>query len=160
MQQRATAVYRWVERMNRADQDAPEFFNAGKDFLADDEVPETLLAVLRVIAEDFVPETQAAARSINDWLAESPPESGASAVFRLGNTMGNAEFTVRGQAFTAAAQPYRFYLLRRLQKLYEGSSANEQKSVMGMLDACGMSGMLNSKLDREITRQENLEVWL
>ena len=43
MQQRATRVYRWVERMNRADQDAPEYFIAGTDFLADDEVPETLL---------------------------------------------------------------------------------------------------------------------
>ena len=47
MQQRAPRVYRWVERMNRADQDAPEYFMAGTDFLKNDEVPETLLAVLR-----------------------------------------------------------------------------------------------------------------
>jgi glutathione S-transferase len=33
MQQRAPRVWRWVERMNRADQDAPEYFNAGDDFL-------------------------------------------------------------------------------------------------------------------------------
>ena len=42
MQQRAPRVYRWVERMNRADQDVPEFFTAGTDFLKNDEVPETL----------------------------------------------------------------------------------------------------------------------
>jgi glutathione S-transferase len=70
MQQRATRVYRWVERMNRADQDVPEYFDAGEDFLADDEVPETLLSVLRVLAEDFVPETRAAADCINGWLTE------------------------------------------------------------------------------------------
>ena len=73
MQQRAIRVYRWVERMNRADQDAPEYFNAGSHFLADDEVPETLLAVLRVLAEDFVPETIAAAARINDWLTDNHP---------------------------------------------------------------------------------------
>ena len=73
MQQRAIRVYRWVERMNRADQDAPEYFNAGSHFLADDEVPETLLAVLRVLAEDFVPESRAAAQHINAWLAENQP---------------------------------------------------------------------------------------
>lgn len=61
MQRHAVRTYRWVERMNRADQDAPEYFNAGNDFLVDDEVPETLLDVLKVIAEDFVPETVAAA---------------------------------------------------------------------------------------------------
>ena len=32
MQQRAPRVYRWVERMNRADQDAPEYFMAGNGF--------------------------------------------------------------------------------------------------------------------------------
>ena len=43
--------------MNRYDQDVPEFFNAGNDFVEDDEVPESLITVLRVLAEDFVPET-------------------------------------------------------------------------------------------------------
>ena len=76
MQQRAPAVYRWVERMNREDQDAPEFFNAGSDFLANDEVPETLVEVLKILAEDFVPETLAAADLINGWLGKHQPEGG------------------------------------------------------------------------------------
>ena len=75
MQQRAVSVHRWVERMNRSDQDVPEFFNAGTEFVDDDEVPESLMAVLRILAEDFVPETLAAAESINGWLAENKPET-------------------------------------------------------------------------------------
>ena len=47
---RSIRFCRWVERMNRADPDAPEYYEAGMDFLADDEVPETLLAMLRVLA--------------------------------------------------------------------------------------------------------------
>ncbi len=159
MQQRATRVYRWVERMNRADQDAPEYFAAGTDFLADDEVPETLLVVLRVLAEDFVPETRAAAACINAWLAQSSPESGAPAMLRLSDSMGNAEFDLRGQAISAVAQPYRFYLLQRVQAVYEGLGASDRESVEHMLDTCGMSGILSIKLDREIGRAENLEVW-
>ena len=160
MQQRATRVYRWVERMNRPDQDVPEYFTAGTDFLADDEVPDTLLAVLRVLAEDFVPETRAAAQCINSWLAEHRPEAGAAAVGRLAEPLGNAEFTVRGQTISAVAQPYRFYLLQRVQAIYSGLAETDRASVEQMLEACGMSEILSITLDRQLERADNLEVWL
>jgi len=159
MQQRAIRVYRWVERMNRADQDAPEYFTAGTNFLADDEVPETLLAVLRVLAQDFVPETRAAAQCINAWLAEHSPEVGEAAVGRLANPLGTADFTVRGQTISALAQPYRFYLLQRVQAIHTGLAASDQSSVGQMLEACGMSEILDIKLDRPLGRSGNLEVW-
>jgi glutathione S-transferase len=160
MQQRAVRVYRWVERMNRADQDVPEYFAAGTDFLADDEVPETLLAVLRVVAEDFVPETRAAAGRINAWLAEKNPEPGAPAALRLSEGIGNAEFSVRGQSISAVAQPYRFYLLQRVQQAYEELDAAARSQVEEMLAACNMGELLSIKLDRSLGRADNLEVWL
>jgi glutathione S-transferase len=160
MQQRAVRVYRWVERMNRADQDVPEYFAAGTDFLADDEVPETLLAVLRVVAEDFVPETRAAAGRINAWLAEKQPEPGAPAALRLSEGIGNAEFSVRGQSISAVAQPYRFYLLQRVQQAYEELDAAARSQVEEMLAACNMGELLSIKLDRSLGRADNLEVWL
>ena len=159
MQQRATRVYRWVERMNRADQDVPEYFTAGTDFLADDEVPDTLLAVLRVLAEDFVPETRAAAGCINKWLAEYRPEAGAAAVGRLAEPLGNADFTVRGQTISAMAQPYRFYLLQRVQAIYSGLAESDRATVEQMLEACDMSEILSITLDRQLERADNLEVW-
>lgn len=160
MQQRATRVYRWVERMNRADQDAPEYFNAGTEFLAEDEVPETLLAVLRVLAEDFVPEGRAAAQHINAWLDENQPEPGAPAVGRLAMAMGTAEFTLRGKTIVALAQPYRFFLLQRVQAIYESLDPSDKSSVDEMLASCGMSDLLEIKLDRRMGRSDNLEVWL
>jgi hypothetical protein len=127
--------------------------------LADDEVPETLLAVLRVLAEDFVPETRAAAGCINAWLAEHRPEEGAAAVGRLANPLGNADFTVRGQTISALAQPYRFYLLQRVQTIYANLGEDHRASVEQMLEACGMSDLLTIKLDRQLGRVDNLEVW-
>lgn len=159
MQQRATCVYRWVERMNRPDQDAPEYFNAGSGYLADDEVPESLLAVLRVLAQDFVLETRAAATFINAWLSEHQPESGAPAVGRLAPPMGTAEFTVRGKTITALAQPYRFYLLQRVQGIYANLNSADRDTVDEMLDAGGMLDILSMTLHRRITRAGNLEVW-
>lgn len=159
MQQRATSVYRWVERMNRADQDAPEYFDAGSDFLADDEVPETLLAVLRVLAEDFVPETCAAAELINAWLAKEQPEAGAPAVGRLAQALGSAQFTVRGAAISALAQPYRFYMLQRVQDCHAALAPDDKAGVNQLLESCGMTDILAATLHRRIGRSDNLEVW-
>jgi glutathione S-transferase len=160
MQQRAVRVFRWVERMNRADQDVPEFFNAETDYLPDDQVPETLLRVLRCLAEDFVPETRAATTTINAWLKAHTPEPGSPAVGRVVHTIGAAEFSVRGTTLSGLAQPHRFYLLQRVQATYESLTAAEQASVEHMLLACGMEDILALKLDRRIGRADNLEVWL
>jgi glutathione S-transferase len=157
MQQRATRVYRWVERMNRADQDVPEYFNAGTGFLEGDEVPDSLVAVLQVLAEDFVPETRAAADFINNWLAEHQPEAGTLAVDR--KPIGTAEFALRGESITALAQPHRFYLLQRAQDAYAALSADDKGSVDALLERCGMSAVITTTLDRRIGRADNLEVW-
>ena len=71
MKQEAASVYRWVERMNRPDQDVPEYFDAGDNYLDDDEIPQTLISVLKLLSEDFVPETQAHAQRINQWLSDA-----------------------------------------------------------------------------------------
>ena len=159
MQQRAPAVYRWVERMNREDQDAPEYFNAGNDFLANDEIPETLIPVLEVLAEDFEPETLAAAELINSWLDEHQPERGAVAVGRLAEALGTADFTVRGETITALAQPHRFYLLQRAQDIFAALAQEEQVGVADIMSDAGMSAVLSTALTRRIVRSDNLEVW-
>lgn len=159
MQQRAPAVYRWVEEMNREDQDVPECFNAGSDFLANDEIPETLTPVLKILAKDFVPETLAAAALINEWLAEHQPEAGAVAVGRLAEALGTADFTVRGEIITALAQPHRFYLLQRMQDAVIALSDEKQTEVRSILAACNMERLLDAVLSRRIVRSVNLEVW-
>lgn len=156
MQQQATRVYRWVERMNRPDQDAPEYFNAEEGYLPDDEVPASLLDVLSVIAEDFVPETEAAAGVINDWLAENKPDAGTAA----DRMLDECEFTVRGQTVKSVSQPYRFFLLQRVQSLYEAMSSENRAAVEAMLTRCGMKSILTAKLGRTIKQSENLEVWV
>ena len=159
MQQRAPAVYRWVERMNREDQDAPEYFNADSDFLAEDEVPETLVSVLKILAEDFVPETLAASALINDWLDEHQPDVGAVAVGRLAEALGTVDFTLRGETITALAQPHRFYLLQRVQDIYASASSEERTQIDALLSQSNLAEAAFASLSRKIKRSDNLEVW-
>ncbi|MGB1142160.1 MAG: glutathione S-transferase N-terminal domain-containing protein [Halioglobus sp.] len=155
MQERAVRVYRWVERMNRADQDVPEYYDAQDDLLPDDLIPDSLVDVLRIVAEDFVPETLAAADTLNQWLAENSPEPGQPAERML----GMCNFSVRGQAMTAVAQPYRFFLLQRLQEIYAALDAQARESVDALLFESGMKDILSAKLTHRLARVDNLEVW-
>ena len=147
--------------MNRADQDVPEFFNPGNNYLEDDRIPETLLTVLRVLAEDLVPETHAAAEVINQWLAENQPEPGTSAQGSLANRMfGMAKFSLRGQSISAVAQSYRFVILQKLHQQYAQLEPAQQQDVTNLLQRCGLETLLTTRLDRQLGWSENQDIWL
>ena len=160
MKKRAPRVYRWVERMNRADQDASEYFDCGTDFLPNDEIPDTLQTVLRVVAQDFIPETAASADFLNLWLSQKNPDEGSSAVFRLGSSIGSIEFHVRAQAIKALVVPYRHFQLQRIHRVFDEHDNLAQDQIAQLLRACGMENILNFRLNRQIGRLDNLEVWL
>jgi hypothetical protein len=157
MQSQAICLFRWVERMNRAEADLGEFSDQRDSYLDDDRVPDTLIEILRHVAKDFIPETMAACSVINRWLKEqeslepnTPAERG----------VGMCTFTIEGKPITALAQPYRFFLLKRVQDHYLSLTPAEQADVDKLLDACGMTEVMQLTLDRKIGRLHNREVWL
>ena len=156
MQSRAVNVFRWVERMNRPEPDLGEYLDQEPQYLADDEVPASLIALLKCLARDFVPETIAAAEAINTWLSEQRELPAGTEVAR---GVGMAEFVVDGVKLNALAQPYRFYLLSRVQALYETMDDASRTRADLVLEACDMLPIMGTKLDRTIDRSNNLEVW-
>ena len=156
MQQQAPRVYRWVERMNRADADMPEFFDPGSGFLSNDLVPETLLEVLSILAEDLVPETLAAAQVINQWLDENQPPPRA----KMERAYGFASFELRGHKLSALAQPYRFFMLQVVQDIYAALDSKQRDQVDSLMAACGLAQLMDIKLNRRLGREGNLEIWL
>jgi len=157
MQTKATRLYRWVERMNRPEPDIGEFSCKDEDYLANDEIPESLLELLKQIAIDFMPETRAAAEVINDWLDQNEAMQANTVAERQ---VGIAGFKVEGTAISAIAQPYRFYLLSRVQSFYDSLGSDDKESVFSLLQACNMSDLLELRLSRKIGRHDNREVWL
>ena len=157
MQKNAVRLFRWTERMNRPEPDIGEFENREESYLPDDEVPQTLIEALAHFATDLVPETQAACVTINEWLAENRVLPSGTEVQR---GVAMCRFDVNGIEVEAIAQPFRFYVLKRMQDAYESFSKDEKAEVDIMLHACNMRELIDLKLDRDIGRDRNLEVWM
>ena len=157
MQKHAVRAFRWAERMNRPEPDFGEFDIYEEEFLGGDEVPESLVDVLRQFAIDFVPETQAACEAINRWLMDNPNiESGTEAERFL--TM--CSFEVEGVEINTIAQPFRFFLLARVQDIYDALDGVQREEVVALLRRCNMDGLLQTRLSRALGFANNLEVWL
>lgn len=157
MQQNAFPLYRWVERMNRADADIGEFDCRDEFYLSNDEIPITLIHLLKQFAVDFIPETEAASRCINQWLEENANLQPETPILR---GVGQCEFVLRGKTISALAQPYRFYLLKKVQDAFHTLSEIDQNEVRRLLEQCDMLAVLNLTIDREIVRRNNHEIWL
>jgi len=162
MQSKAVNLFRWVERMNRPEPDVGEFVEEGvvlsdEVFAPNDDIPDTLVEVLRQVAIDFVPETIAAAEFINGWLEA---RNDLSAGTPLERGVGLATFRVEGESINALAQPYRFYLLDRVQADFDAMAPAEKVPVEQILKECNLLPVLEARLERKIGRKENREVWL
>ena len=157
MQTHAVRLYRWTERMNRPEPDVGEFPNKEPVYLAGDEVPQTLVDALRHFAIDFLPETRAACDYINSWLNDNKAMRPGTEAER---TVGNCEFDIQGVHFSTMAQPFRFYVLKRVQEAYDSMSQIDQADVAALLASCDMGDLLDLRLSRDIGRANNLEVWL
>lgn len=157
MQSDAIQLFRWVERMNRPELDIGEFETQAGTYLKNDAIPETMINLLKQIAVDFIPETLAATKSINLWLEQQGEIAAGTQVER---GVGMATFEIRGTTINALAQPYRFYLLKRVQDEFNNLNEADKSDVMDMLDLGDMSEILNCTLSRDIGRNNNLEVWL
>ena len=75
------------------------------------------------------------------------------------NTGGKAVFEVEGVTFEAAAQPFRFYVLKRVQDEYDALTGANRDSVDALLTRCKLRDVLDIRLTRDIGRANNLEVW-
>lgn len=157
LQTEAIRLFRWVERMNRPDPDFGEFGPAAEEYIAGDEIPDSLIEVLKHIAIDFVPETTAAAATINQWLEENQAMPSNTVAERQ---VGFTEFEVRESKIQAIAQPYRFYLLSRMQNHIDSLPDQEKTAAQELLRQCGMESLLQTRLTRKIGRHNNREVWL
>lgn len=156
MQNNAIQLFRWVERMNRPESDVGEFENKDEEYLGDDQIPETLIALLKQIAVDFVPETKAACGLINAWI-DQQENLEPSTIAERG--IGMASFEISNVSIEALAQPYRFYLLKRVQDEFESLSDGDKQQVVALLEECNMGDILELKLSRNIVREDNREVW-
>lgn len=161
MKRTAYRVWRWVERMNTASQDAGEYGKTAETLFADDHVPDTLKALLRFVAKDYLPEVEAFVGYTNDWLSDNPDiPSGTNGLKRAQDrVIGMVGFDWRGHKISVGVMPYRIYLLQKLQDLADGATADERRAMDGLLAATGLEPLLTLRATRRVVRLKHLEVW-
>ena len=161
MQQTAHNVWRWTERMNRADHDAGEYGDMPETLFADDGVPETLRALLGFIAEDYLPEVRAFVQYANEWLAARPDiVPGTNGLERTQDrVIGTTSFQWRGHELRVAVMPYRLYLLQKIQDVVDKSPADARGAMTRLLAETGLSELLALRTTRQVLRVNHLEVW-
>jgi len=161
MQQTAHRVWRWTERMNRADQDAGEYGRPDDALFADDHVPDTLKALLAFIAEDYLPEVRAFVAFANEWLAARPDiEAGTNGLERVQERrIGEVAFDWRGHRITVGVMPYRLYLLQKIQDVARQATPQAQEGMRALLAETGLTDLLTLQTSRRIERRNHLEVW-
>jgi glutathione S-transferase len=155
MKQRAHRVFCWTERMNSRNAEHGGISAGSSDLFDNDEIPDSLKAILRHAAEDLVPETEATARFIDEWLeAQDDIEEGAV----LERGLGLCRFELRGTSINALAQPYRIFLLQRLQDACNAMPADDRRSVAELLEEVGLGRLLEIRTRRRVERANHREV--
>lgn len=161
MQQTAHRVWRWTERMNRADHDAGEYGDVPDALFANDAVPDTLKALLRFVAEDYLPEVRAFVQYTNEWLAARPElVAGTNGLDRIQDrVIGTTSFAWRGNDVRVAVMPYRLYLLQKVQDVADQASPAARATIDALLLETGLSDLLALRTTRRVIRANHLEVW-
>jgi len=161
MQENAHRVWRWTERMNRADQDAGEYGASSDALFPDDDVPDTLKALLRYIAEDYLPEVRAYVSYANEWLAARPDlQAGTNGLDRAQDrSIGAAEFDWRGHRVRVGVMPYRLYLLQKVQEVADRAAPDAFAAMQTLLAETGLQDLLTLRTSRRVLRHNHLEVW-
>lgn len=161
MKSAAHRVWRWVERMNAAVQDAGEYGEVAPELFADDAVPETLKALMRFVAEDYLPEVEAYVAFTDAWLAERPDIApGTNGMPRpQDRVIGQAGFTWRGLPMQVNVLPYRLYLLQKVQAVVDEAAPAARADQEALLAETGLSRLLALRTSRRVERRDHLEVW-
>ncbi|WP_374764434.1 glutathione S-transferase N-terminal domain-containing protein [Yunchengibacter salinarum] len=162
MKEKALRVWRWVERMQTAGADMPEFAGAEPVLLPDDVIPHTLKAVLRLVATDYLPELRALSAFMDNWLDRHGNEvrEGAPVITEKGQrTLGTMEIDLRGTPVTVAARHFSLWMLQRVQDAYDGLDAAGRASVDALLAETRLQEIVTLRPARRIERKDYVEVW-
>ncbi len=154
-------VCRWIERMNVADADMPEFDSYPRDFFADDALPDTLSAILKLVAAQYLPELRALTAFIANHLARHPEITEGAPVIApgAGRSLGSFQVQAGETAFSMSARHYQIWMLQRVQDAFDAAPVADQPRIRDALAAVGLADLLTLRLPRRIERRHYTEVW-
>ncbi|MGI3130564.1 glutathione S-transferase family protein [Halopseudomonas pachastrellae] len=161
MQQRASRVHRWVERMTAPGLDCVEYPEQAPAFLDDGELPATLEALLRHIAGEIFPELTDKLAFMDAWVSEHQPEEGSPVTARPQvRQIGLVQTQFRGADIEVGVEPYLLYLLQRATAVLHVQPADQRQALLATLEQLGLSAAVPRGRSYQVGRRNNLECWL
>lgn len=160
MKRRAPKVFRWVERMNAADPDMPEYGWYPAGYLSDDTVPKTLEPLFQHMAGELFPELTDKLEVFRQFIADTDPQEGAPVTEKPHQRIiGIADTRFRGVGLKSGVEPYMLYLWQRVTDAFASFGEHGRASVHAWLSEAGLSPLLNADRPIRVERRNHIEVW-
>jgi glutathione S-transferase len=162
LKQRAPALYRWIETMQRPPVPDPEVWQVPQEYFQVDNLPDTLISFLKLIGESFVPEIIGTIALYHQWLDTQEPEAGAvvdvEGQKRCHQVIGQLEHVQMGAEIERIALLDDVSHHLRFLSLVEEMNAAEKETLTGILQSIGAQDLVNVKLKRNIKRKDYASV--
>jgi glutathione S-transferase len=157
MKQKAPAVYRWTETMNRPGVVDAELWHVEQAFFNSGQLPDTLLDVLSLISEVFGAELVATFDAYDRWLdldPERPPGSLVSINSERAVRQSLGEITYQNQGVTIrrAAWPDSVMGHGRVLDIVEAMTDEERKRYTELLADAGGQALAAITMRRSLIR--------
>lgn len=159
MMKRAPNIYRWTERMNRAQIADGEFPDLAETWLADDAIPPTLEPVLRLMFQDWGAQLLADAKFVNAWLAANPALPAGRIVSHDGQrsvhpVLGMIEYPWRGVTVQRGSMPHGLWHFEQAASEAGALTGPARATFEALTERLGGGDMMQIKLVRPLVRQD------
>jgi len=162
LKQRAPALYRWIETMQRSPIPDPEVWQVPQEYFQVDNLPDTLMSFLKLIGESFVPEIIGTIELYHQWLDAQERETGAvvdvEGQKRCHQVLGQLEHAQMGAAIKRIALLDDVSHHLRFLSLVDEMNAAEKETLTEILQSIGAQDLTNVKLKRNMKREDYTSV--
>ena len=163
MKSRAPNVFRWTERMNVANIDDGEFFDAAEVYLADDALPATLEPVLALVFSDWGRDLLAMASHYNQWLADNPDLpaghlASASGERAVHPSLGEISFRWRGVTMKRECWPQMLWHFSKVLDCTAELEGHALERWNALVQRTGGDEVMALELARPLRREDNVLV--
>ena len=158
MKERAPALYRWTETMNRPGIFDAELWNAEPTYFKIESLPDTLLEFLKLLCADFAPELVATAQAFSDWL-DANPDLPAGSLVSLSNektlrqSLGTIQHFQQGIIITRDAWPDILLMHQDITEIVDSMDDSDRQTYEKLMKAVGGNDFLSVCLPRQLVRE-------
>ncbi|MDZ4376366.1 MAG: glutathione S-transferase family protein [Phenylobacterium sp.] len=155
MQRTAPLVFRWIERINGAEVETPEFHDRPRTLPEGDETPATLIAFLRHVFRGYAEELVLSAQKLNERLQANPEIPSGGFLSHEGAdqpALGPIVVDYHGVTVQQQALGHSMWLLQRALDHVDGLDGPAREATLAFAESIGAGEVVRIRLARRLAR--------